>query len=95
MNRAIFVVLLCGATGFAQTKFSAPLVGVVRDTEQHLRLVNGVAGNFVLGVAISAGAIDWAFGPNGGLLKTDAESVVLGAHGVVMRTVRRRGAVRC
>jgi hypothetical protein len=87
MNRALLIILLGGAAGFAQPKFSAPVVGVARDTEQHLRLVDGVAGNFVLRAAIGAGAVNWAFAASGGLVKTDAGLVVLGAHGAVLRTI--------
>ncbi len=86
MNRTILVMLLCEAAAFAQPKFSAPLIGVARDTKQNLRLVDGVAGSFVLRDAIGSGAVNWAFGARGGVVQTDAELVVLGAHGAVVRT---------
>jgi len=86
MKRVILIVLLCGAAGFAQSKFSTPLIGVARDTKQHLRLVEGVAGSFLLRDAVGAGAVNWAFASGSGLVKTDTELVVLGAHGSVNRT---------
>ena len=86
MNRAILIVLLCGAAAFAQPKFSAPLIGVARDTKQNLRLVDGVTGSFVLRDAIGSGANNWAFAASGGLVQTGGELMVLSARGAVTRT---------
>ena len=86
MNRAILIVLLCGAAAFAQPKFSTPLIGVARDTKQNLRLVDGVAGSFVLRDSIGSGAINWAFAATGGLVQTGSKLMVLGKNGAVKRT---------
>lgn len=86
MNRAILILLLCGVAGFAQSKFTQAVLGVARDSQQQLRRVDGVAGNFVLVDAIGTGTVDWAFGSTGGVVKTDTELVLLDAHGAVLET---------
>ena len=78
----------CGISAVAQPKFGAPLMGVARDGQKQIRLVDGVAGNFVLRDAIDGKALDWAFAGRG-LVKTDRELLVVGATGAV---VRRRAA---
>ncbi len=81
------MILLCQATALAQPKFSAPMIGAARDTGQQLRRVDGVTGNFVLGPTIGTGAVDWAFGFGGGLVKTDTELLLIGASGTVTRAI--------
>lgn len=85
MNRVLLIFALCEACATAQPKFSAPLIGVARDSQKQVRLVHGVAGSFVWHEAIGGTARDWAFGAGGGLVKTDKELVVIGASGTILR----------
>src|SRR5689334_21019230 len=47
MNGTLILLALCQVSAIAQPKFSAPLIGVARDSQKQVRLVHGVAGNFV------------------------------------------------
>lgn len=89
----LWVLLLwCAASATAESNLDAPVVGVARDTRGQLRPVYGVAGNFVLRDAIPGEALNWAFtGAGGGLIKTDAELLMLDSGGKV---TRRRAAPR-
>lgn len=89
MHRALVFLTLCGICAVAQPKFGAPLMGVARDGQKQIRLVDGVAGNFVLRDAIGGKALNWAFAGRG-LVKTDRELLVVGATGAV---IRRRGTL--
>jgi len=88
MHRAFVTLAFCGICAIAQPKFGAPLIGVARDGQKQIRLVDGVAGNFVLRGAIGGKALNWAFAGRG-LVKMDRELLVVGPTGAVMR---RRGA---
>jgi len=85
MSRRAVVFLLCVAPAIAQPKFSVPLVGIARDSQQQLRIVHGVSGTFVLHDVIGKNAVDWAFDGNGGLVNTGSELLTLGADGTVIR----------
>ena len=87
MHRAFVTLAFCGICAVAQPKFGAPLMGIARDGQKQIRLVDGVAGNFVLRGAIGGKALNWAFAGRG-LVKTDRELLVVGATGAV---IRRRG----
>lgn len=89
MSRTIAIFLMCGAYAAAQPKFSAPLVGLARDAAEHLHVVHGVSGSFLLRDTVGGRVGAWAFDGNGGLVKTDTELLTLGANGTV---VRRRPA---
>jgi hypothetical protein len=82
MNR-IALLLWCAASAIAESNFAPPVVGVVRDTHRQLRLVYGVAGNFVLRGVIPKEALNWAFAGAGGLMKADAELLTLDSGGRV------------
>lgn len=79
----------------AQPKLSAPFVGLARDSARHLRLVDGVSGNFVLQDTVNSSPVTWAFDGNGGLVKTDTELLTLGATGSIIgrRPAPQRDAV--
>ena len=85
MTRTLAILLMCGACAIAQTKLSAPLVGVARDSAQHLRLVHGVSGSFVLRETISDSVAAWSFDGTTGLMKTPTELWTLGANGEMIR----------
>jgi hypothetical protein len=82
-NRAILLLAFCGTSAIAASSLNAPLLGVARDSQSQLRLVFGVAGNFVLRAGIGGQALDWEFDGLGGLVKTDAELLVLDANGAI------------
>jgi len=89
MNRAATTLLVCAACGVAQPKFTAPIAGIVRDSHQQLRIVHAVSGTFILRDVVGATVADWAFDGNSGLVKTNAELLLIGANGGV---VARRSA---
>lgn len=87
MRRAIILFIVCGASGFAQPNLGLPLVGLARDPyHQQLRLVYGVAGNFVSRDVVAGNVTTWSFAGNGGLVKTRGELLQLDRNG---RTLRR------
>jgi hypothetical protein len=90
MKRAAIFLALYAASAAAESNFSAPLVGVARDTQGQLRLVYGVAGNFILRDGIlrdgmASQVLDWAFARDGGLVRTSTEWIVLDSNGKVGR----------
>jgi hypothetical protein len=85
MKRAVIFLALSVASAAAEPNFSAPLMCVARDTKGQLRLVYGVAGNFILRNAIASQAVDWGFARDGGLVRTDTEWIVLDSEGKVGR----------
>jgi hypothetical protein len=95
MNRIVVLLLWCAASATAESNLGAPIVGVARDSHRQLRPVYGVAGNFVLRDAIPKEALNWAFAGAGGLMKTDAELLMLDSGGKVTgrRLAPRGGAV--
>ena len=84
MNRGAIIVFACAACAVAQPKFSAPLAGIVRDSHQQLRLVHAVSGTFILHDIVGGTVVDWAFDGNRGLVKTNAELLLIGANGTII-----------
>jgi hypothetical protein len=91
MNRALILLTVCAATAAAESNFSAPLVGVARDHQKHLRLVYGLAGNFIVKGAVATGVSNAVFSGYGGLAKTDSQLLVLDASGAVIRAAAAPG----
>jgi hypothetical protein len=87
MNREATIILMCAASAVAQPKFSAPLAGIARDSNQQLRILHAVSGTFILHDGIGETVVSWAFDGNSGLVKTDAELLTIGANGAI--TARR------
>lgn len=85
MKRAIILLAFCGTCAIAAPGLSAPLAGIARDNHNQLRLVYGVAGNFILRTAVESEALAWAFDGSGGLVKTASELLVLDASGTITR----------
>jgi|SRR5579863_2111099 len=90
MIRGTLVLALCGASAFAASNFTAPLVGVARDKQQQLHLVYGVAGNFVVRDVVGQNVSNWSFA-SGGLAKTDKELLLLGPSGAPVWRVNADG----
>ena len=85
MSRRALIALICVAPAIAQPRFSAPLAGIARDSQQQLRIVHGVSGTFILHDVIGDAVVDWAFDGKGGLVKTGTELLTLAADGAVVR----------
>lgn len=86
MNKAWMIFALCGVSAMAGSNIHAPLVGVARDSQGQLRVVYGMAGNFIPLDRVAANAVNWAFTDEGGLVKTDKHLLLLDANGRVTRT---------
>jgi hypothetical protein len=88
MKRPVIFFLLSVAAAVAASNLNAPLVGLARDAHGMLRLVQGVAGSFVVRNAMPEEALNWAFAASGGLMKTANELRVLdaGGHVIARRT---------
>lgn len=84
MNRGAIILFACAACVVAQPKFSAPLAGIVRDSQQQLRLVHAVSGTFILHDVVGGTVVDWAFDGSSGLAKTKAELLVIGSNGTIV-----------
>ena len=68
------ILLLCAAVcACAQSGIEVPSIGVVVDSSGSLRQVEGVAGNFLLGPAMVAGALSAACSERLCLAKTDSK----------------------
>ena len=85
MRKAAIILALCGTAALAESNFSAPLIGIARDTRQQLRFVHGVSGNFILRQAIASRVHDWTFAGFGGLVKTETELLFLDVNAQVVR----------
>jgi len=82
-------MILWGAAAFAQSALMPPLAGLIRDAENRLRPVFGVAGSYTAGDARMEGVSSLAFHGRGGLAKTADSVWVLDEHG---RAVERLDA---
>lgn len=91
-TRAFAVILLCGVSVSAQSKLTAPLAGIARDSAGQLRLVDGVTGNFVLRDAIGSGVLDWVFDGTSGLVTTETQLWKLGPSGAILQRLPGIGA---
>ena len=86
MNRAWMIFVLSGMSATAGSSVHAPLVGVARDSQGQLRVVCGMAGNFIPLDRVATNAVNWAFTDEGGLVQTDQHLLLLDANGRVTRT---------
>lgn len=87
MSRTVLLILMCAPSAIAQPKLAAPLVGVARDSAQHLRLVDGISGNLLLRETITSSVAAWAFDGHSGLAITDTELLTLGAGGAIVQRI--------
>jgi hypothetical protein len=86
MKKAGMIFALCGMSATAASNFHAPLVGVARDSHAQLRVVYGMAGNFIPREAVTPAAVNWVFTDKGGLVQTDKHLLLLDSGGAVTRT---------
>ncbi len=87
MNRTVLIILMCAPSAIAQSKLATPLAGVVRDSAQRLRLVDGISGNLLLRDTITTSVTGWAFDGHSGLAITDSELLALAADGVIAQRI--------
>lgn len=92
MNRTVLIILMCAPFAIAQSKLAAPLAGVVRDSAQHLRLVDGISGNLLLRDTISTSVAGWAFDGHSGLAITDSQLLTLAAGGAIAQRIPKPDA---
>jgi hypothetical protein len=91
IQRFCVLALAWTAISSAQSGLSPPLLGLVQDHNQILRLVHGIAGNFLLGGAIQPRndpevALNWAFSGRAGMVKTADHLLLLDGNGAVARS---------
>jgi hypothetical protein len=72
---------LLSAGAWAQPAIAPPQLGFVEDSASLLRPAYGIAGNFVLGPAVSGAVVPEAFSGSFGLLKTDSSLAAFDPQG--------------
>ncbi len=77
MKRRFFISLIAPALALAQPLVTAPSLGAVRDSTGAVNAVVGIPGTFILSGAGVQNAVAAAFSGTAGLVKTDAEILVL------------------
>ncbi len=77
----IVALLLMSAKAWAQPGIAPPQLGFVEDSAHALRPAYGVAGNFILGPAVSQKIIAESFSGSVGLLKTDSSLTAFDSQG--------------
>ena len=77
MKNWLAVFLLNSVAALAQPAISPPSVGMVRDSGGSVQAVNGINGNFLLSDTGISNAVSAAFSGSAGLIKTEAETLVL------------------
>jgi len=81
MKGILTFLTLVTTAAWAQRSLAPPQVGFIQDDHGQIHIVNGLAGNFVVGVAVSSGIISAAYSGSFGLLKSDSALIVVNQHG--------------
>ena len=76
----VFSAVLSTAA-WAQHALTPPQVGFIQDSHGQIHIVNGVAGNFLVGAAVSSGIISAGYSGSFGLLKSDSALIVVDQRG--------------
>jgi hypothetical protein len=84
---AMIALLFIVASAAAQPGIRPPQLGFAGDADGTLRPVYGVAGNFILGPAISDKVISQAFSGSLGLLKTESTLAAFDGEGKMLATI--------
>jgi len=87
MMKEITALLLVSAWGWAQPAIAPPQLGFVLDGARALRPAYGLAGNFILGPAVTGTVVTAAFSGSLGLLKTDSSLAAFDAQGKVLASL--------
>jgi hypothetical protein len=72
---------LVSTAAWAQRSLAPPQVGFIQDGHGQIHIVNGLAGNFLVGAAVSSGIISAAYSGSFGLLKSDSALIVVDQQG--------------
>ena len=81
MNGTLAFLTLVTTAAWAQRSLAPPQVGFIQDDHGQIHIVSGLAGNFLVGVAVSSGIISAAYSGSFGLLKSDSALIVVDRHG--------------
>jgi len=84
--KALFTFLSLAPAIFAQSTLAPPHIGFVQDGRGSVHSVLGVAGNFLVGRAVSSGAVASAYAGSLGLIETDTQLIVTNAKGDAIAT---------
>ncbi len=84
--RLLFLSALSGLALCGQPALGPPALGFVRDASGAFRPVLGVRANFLLGLPVVERTVSAAFSGRAGLVKTEAEILVLDEAGRVIET---------
>jgi hypothetical protein len=88
MRKTILLFMVCAVCSPAESNFHAPLVAVARDDLKQLRMVYGLAGNFILKDAIAKDVLIWTFSGSGGLVQTRSALLLLDTNGRITRSIK-------
>src|SRR5580693_3788001 len=72
---------LLSTAAWAQHALPPPQVGFIQDALGQVHIVNGLAGNFQVGAAVSSGIISAGYSGSFGLLKSDSVLIVVDQQG--------------
>lgn len=81
MKGYLAFLLFVSTAAWAQHAVGPPQVGFIQDGHGHIHIVNGLAGNFLVGAAVSSGIISAGYSGSFGLLKSDAALIVVDRQG--------------
>jgi hypothetical protein len=84
----IAVLLLAGASAWAQPAIGPPQLGFVEDSARALRPAYGLSGNFILGPSIAAEVLTEAFSGSLGLLKTKSSLAAFDSYGKLLASMK-------
>src|SRR5713226_6654068 len=87
MRKTILLFMICAVCSPAESNFHAPLIAVARDDLKQLRMVYGLAGNFILKDALAKDVLIWTFSGSGGLVQTRSALLVLDTNGRIARSI--------
>jgi hypothetical protein len=85
--KKITALFLVSTGAWAQPAIAPPLLGFVEDATSLLRPAYGLAGNFILGAAISGKIVSAAYSGSVGLLKTDSSLAAFDSHGRLLASM--------
>jgi hypothetical protein len=81
MKGKLAFLTLVTTAAWAQRLLAPPQVGFIQDDHGQIHIVSGLAGNFLVGVAVSSGIISAAYSGSFGLLKSDSALIVVDQQG--------------
>jgi hypothetical protein len=79
--KVYLVFFFVSMAAWAQHALAPPEVGFIQDGHGQIYIVNGLAGNFLVGPAVSSGIISAGYSGSFGLLKSDSALIVVDQRG--------------